>query len=112
MKFWNRRNKIEFFNSEPSIIDSFPIIESKNLKLDWVKKLREDFQKKSERPLIVATETHPLRCPGIFDLFKYGYIVRLHKDVSIVQESKDKIGWQFIKRHQFQTHNQSAKLIH
>ena len=99
MKFWSRRNKIEFFHIEPSIIDSFPIIESKDLKLDWVKRVREDFQKEQE------SATHLVRCPGIFDLFKYGYIVSLHKDVSIVQESKDKFGWQFVQRNQFHTHN-------
>jgi len=37
MKFWNRKNKIEFFNNEASIIENFPIIESKDLKLNWVK---------------------------------------------------------------------------
>ena len=45
MKFWNRRNKIEFFHNEPSIIENFPIIESKDLKLNWVKGARKHFQK-------------------------------------------------------------------
>ena len=95
MKFWNRRNKIEFFHNEPSIIETFPIIESKDLKLNWVKRAREDFQNR-----VIEDETndpafaHLLRCPGIFDLFKYGYVISLHKDVII--EVLDKgFEWQF-----------------
>ena len=38
------REKIEFFNGEPGIIDNYPIIEAKNLKLKWVDKAKQDFQ--------------------------------------------------------------------
>ena len=44
MQFLNKKNKIEFFNSDPSVIDNYPIIESKELNLNWVKKVREDLQ--------------------------------------------------------------------
>ncbi len=44
MKFWNRRNKIEFFHSEPSIVESFPIIEFKKLKLKWVQKVKQKLE--------------------------------------------------------------------
>ena len=82
MNIWKRKNEIIFFHNEPSIIDLFPIIESKKLKLDWTNKVRQDFQnrKNSERDMIPI---HVSRCPGIFDLFKYGYTVTLHKDIVI-----------------------------
>ena len=84
MKFWNRRDKIEFFHNEPSIIETFPIIESKDLKLNWVKRAREDFQNRvKEDETDVPGFSHLLRCPGIFDLFKYGYVIPLHKDILI-----------------------------
>ena len=87
MKYWNRKNKIEFFHNEPSIIDNFPIIKSKELKFNWVNKLKKDFQnhvKAGDTEL--PGFTHISRCPGIFDLFKYGYIVTLHKDVIIIPD--------------------------
>ena len=86
MKLWNRKNKIEFFHNEPSIIENFPIIESKDLKLNWVHKTKQDYQnivKESGNPPFA----HLSRCPGIFDLFKYGYIVSLHKDILVKPES-------------------------
>ena len=86
MKFWNEKNKIEFFHNEPSIIDNFPIIESKDLKLNWVHKTKQDYQnivkESGKLPYL-----HLSRCPGIFDLFKYGYIVSLHKDIIVQPES-------------------------
>jgi len=75
---------IEFFHNEPSIIKLFPIIESKNLKLNWVKKARQDFQNKVEESNDKNPKfKHLLKCPGIFELFKYGYIVTLHRDIII-----------------------------
>ena len=95
MKFWNRKNKIEFFHNEPSIIDTFPIMESKDLKLNWANKARQDFQNLIKEGAGNNPEfSHLARCPGIFDLFKYGYVISLHKDILI--KRKD-IGfeWQF-----------------
>ncbi len=94
MKFWNRKNnKIEFFNNEASIIENFPIIESKDLKLNWVKKARQDFQDNikplsNNKPGFISP-SHLMRCPGIFDLFKYGYIISLHKDIIIKSKGKN-----------------------
>ena len=84
MKFWNKREKIEFFHHEPSIIESFPIIESKDLKLNWIKRAKEDFQNHVKKGYNNKPgHEHLTRCPGIFDLFKYGYIISLHKDIVI-----------------------------
>lgn len=84
MNFWNKKNTIEFFNDEPSIIETFPIIEHKDLKLEWVKRARQDFQNivkdgGDKKPGF----GHLVRCPGIFELFKYGYVIRLHRDIII-----------------------------
>ena len=91
VKFWNKRNKIEFFHNEPSIIENFPIIESKNLKLKWVKKVKQDFANHVKNKTDYA---HLSRCPGIFDLFKYGYVISLHKDI-IINFSGKEFEWKF-----------------
>jgi hypothetical protein len=97
MKFWNKRNKIEFFHHELSIVDNFPIIETKDLKLQWVKKARKDFENSvkngaDKNPGFI----HLIRCPAIFDLFKYGYIVPLHKDVLIRLKQGGGFEWKYI----------------
>ena len=92
---WKRKTQqqIEFFNSEPSIIDNFPIIEAKDLKLKWVTAAKKDFQSLVRSPEMLKKEgyefKHIVRCPGIFDLFKCGYIVSLHKDVVIKAGQKE-----------------------
>jgi len=86
---WNRKNKIEFFNNDPNIIDNYPIIEAKNQKLKWVKKTREDFDELVKKGAgDIPGFSHLVRCPGIFDLFKYGYIISLHKDLLIRPKGK------------------------
>ena len=92
MKFWNRKKsqRIEFFNVEPSVCDNYPIIESKDLKLKWIKGAKKDFQDRvAERASEDPGFSHLARCPGIFDLFKYGYIVTLNKDIWIGPRGKD-----------------------
>jgi hypothetical protein len=94
---WKRKTSsmkqcIEFFNGEPSVIDNYPIIESKDLKLNWVKGVREDFQnhaKKKDNTIQQPGFRHLSLCPGIFDLFKYGYIIPLPKDIIIKPKGKD-----------------------
>jgi hypothetical protein len=86
----DRKNKIEFFNNDPSVIDNYPIMESKELKLNWVKRVREDYQNQvNQGKQKLAGWSHLSRCPGIFDLFKYGYVIPLHKDVIIRPNGKE-----------------------
>ena len=55
--------------------------------------LSQDFQSLVRSPDLLKKEgyefKHIVRCPGIFDLFKCGYIVSLHKDVVIKSERED-----------------------
>ena len=79
MNFWKKKNKIEFFNDELSIIETYPIIEYKDLKLEWVKRARQDFQNiVKDGGDKTPGFGHLTKCPGIFELFKYGYVIRLH----------------------------------
>ena len=86
----NKQQRIEFFNSEPSICDIHPIIETKDLKLNWIKEAKKDFQDHVAKG---DTDTpgyiHLTRCPGIFDLFKYGYVIPLSKDIMITPKGED-----------------------
>ena len=113
MKFWNRKNKIEFFNSDPNITENFPIIESKDIKSNWVKSVRADFQKYA-REIDLPNFEHLSRCPGIFDLFKYGYIITLQKDLIIKPDMKGGFEWIVPRKVEdggLVVHHQSTALI-
>ena len=91
---WKQKTNIEFFHHKLSIVDNFPIIEYKDLKLQWVKKAREDFQNRAKKgDNNIPGFTHLSRCPGIFELFKYGYVVTLHEDIKIKKKDIG-IEWQ------------------
>jgi len=84
MGFLNKNNKIEFFHPDLNAAENFPILDSRDFKLNWVKKARANFDKargdgRTENPGF----TNITRCPGIFDLLKEGYVVRSHKDLMI-----------------------------
>ena len=71
------KKRIEFFNEIRGVADLFPIIEAKDYKPNWTKKAREDYLQNKD------VDVHPYRCPGIFDLFNCGYIVRSWCDFSM-----------------------------
>jgi hypothetical protein len=71
------KKRIEFFNEVKGVADLFPIIEAKNCKPDWIKKVREDYLQNKN------VDSHLSRCPGIFELFNCGYIVRSWCDFKI-----------------------------
>ena len=90
MNFFKKDNEIIFFHNEPSITDLFPIVESKELKLNWPNKLRQDLKNRVKKDTeLDMYYNHVSRCPGIFDLFKYGYVVSLHKDIIIKPKGKE-----------------------
>tara|TARA_Y100000310_G_C20460036_1_gene704891 strand:- start:45 stop:806 length:762 start_codon:yes stop_codon:yes gene_type:complete len=72
------KKRIEFFNEIKGIADLFPIIEAKDYKPNWVKKVREDYVQKKGK-----ADVHLYRCPGIFEVLNYGYIVRSWCDFTI-----------------------------
>ena len=90
MKMWNKKKeKIEFFNDEYDITENYPILESKNFKPKWIENVRKDLENSiKEGSLNVPGFSHIARCPGIFDLFKYGYVIPLHRDIIIIPHEK------------------------
>ena len=86
---WNKKEeKIEFYHKE-NLQNTYPIIESKNLKLKWWADARKNFDMHvKEGALNVPGFSHIMRCPGIFNLFGYGYIVRLHRDLILIPHER------------------------
>lgn len=74
--------KIIFFSITPGVKELFPIIHASEYRPKWVQKARDSFKeelKNNQGDKFV----HLYRCPGIFDLMKYGYIVSLPFDLTI-----------------------------
>ena len=71
------KKRIEFFNEIKGVADLFPIIETKDYKPDWIKKVKEDYLQNKNRDI------HLYKCPGIFEIFNCGYIVRSWCDFKI-----------------------------
>jgi len=85
---------IEFFSTIPGVAEAFPIIEAKNFRPEWTKAAIKDLTDKKSKVTNNDTGrfTHLAYCPGIFDLFKTGYIVPMWYDVNI-KTQKDTPGF-------------------
>jgi len=85
---------IEFFSTIPGVAEAFPIIEAKDFKPEWTKSAIKDLVDKKSKSTDNDTGrfTHLAYCPGIFDLFKTGYIVPMWYDINIKTE-KDTPGF-------------------
>lgn len=76
---FKKQDKIEFFSTIPGLADTFPIIPAKEWRPKWVASCKEDFSKHKS----YTRPSHLYQCPGIFDLFKTGYIIPLWHDTVI-----------------------------
>lgn len=84
---------VEFFTSAPGLSDIFPIIPAGQYRANWMNIAKEDWiQNKSK--FVNNRQTHIFQCPGIFDLFNYGYIVPLWHDLLIKTDGANR-GYQW-----------------
>lgn len=84
--------KIEFYSKISGVPDLYPIVEAKDALPAWAKSARDSYIKKKENT--VGRMNHIYQCPGIFDLFRHGYIVPMWHDLIITTNgSKDEFTW-------------------
>ena len=74
--------KIEFFSSIDGVADSTPILEAKNYQQGWFNESRKDYIKQLDAA-DGGTFAHVYRCPGIFDLYKTGFLITAWCDIKI-----------------------------
>lgn len=92
---------IQFFCTIPGVAETFPIIEAKNYKPEWTKAAIQDLINKKNNVININTGrfTHLSYCPGIFDLFKTGYIVPMWYDIYIkTEKNKPGFSWTIADR--------------
>lgn len=67
----------------PSVVESYPIVQSKKINFEWVSKARDYY--KSNKDALVNT----LKCPGIFGIMGTGWIQRTYQDFGISTSEND-----------------------
>ena len=87
-EFWEDLDYVKFVSSVPGVADMFPIRPMSSYKPNWTKKAMEDY-KKNYKPNDKGS--HIALCPGIFDLFKFGWYVSAWYDVHIKHKKIDQV---------------------
>jgi hypothetical protein len=85
MFFKKKKPKIEFFSKVPGIADTYPIIPASKFSPRWMKACKEDYIRTKN----YRVPSHLQQCPGIFDLYKHGFIIPLWHDTVIKTEGEN-----------------------
>lgn len=72
---------IEFYSTISGVEEACPIIEAKDFSPKWASKVKTEYIEKLKQG--DQRFYHIFQCPGIFDLFKTGYIVPMWHDITI-----------------------------
>lgn len=84
--------KIEFYSTVPGLPDLYPIEEAKDAMPNWAKAARDSYIKRKNQSL--GRMSHIYQCPGIFDLYKQGYVIPMWHDVIIsTNGNPDEFTW-------------------
>lgn len=80
---WNKKN-ITFTNNIKGVAEVAPLIPSRNVKRRWVQNAQVEFQKIRQSPEYgMHPMIHTVRCPGIFKLMRYGWVMNAWQDFTI-----------------------------
>jgi hypothetical protein len=85
---WFKKREITFYG-ERSYWDILnPIIKSSQVKREWIKRAKYDFDRKLlEKNQIYTTSSH--RCLGIRELFEKGFVVKTHCEFAVETNGND-----------------------
>jgi hypothetical protein len=87
---FNKRPKLEFFSLIPEVTKLAPIVPAYEIKQRWFEKVTEDFVNKTKEPNFGHTPfIHTAKCPGVFNLMRYGWIMTTWQDI-IIKTNGDK----------------------
>lgn len=83
---------IEFYSKVPGLPDLYPILPAKDSMPKWTRAARESYINKKKSSL--ERINHVYQCPGIFDLYNYGFIIPMWHDVIITTyNNPDQFSW-------------------
>jgi len=92
--FFNKP-KFKFYSTIPGVCETYPIIEAKKVKHNWVKPAVDAFKAKiANIDNYQNTLTGVAKCPGVFDIMHQGWILTAWCDIIIeVDLDKNFINW-------------------
>ena len=83
--------KIEFVSRIKGVAEMFPVLEASQYKRKWVNTALADYKENHKE---MHNQSHIVRCPGIFSLFKKGYILTSWFDISIItKKGEEGFSW-------------------
>ena len=74
--------RIEFYSEIYGLADTVPILRTSEVLPKWISLVRNEYKQ------FPKDRSHLYRCPGIFDLFNYGYIVPAWHDLKIKSDGE------------------------
>lgn len=88
---FKKQEKIEFFSKIEGVADAYPIIPANKFRPKWMSRCKQNYIDNKDRNL----PSHLYQCPGIFDLYNYGFILPLWHDV-IIKTQGGQPGFQYV----------------
>ena len=87
---FKNKTKLEFFSLLPEVADIQPIIPASEYKPKWWANAQKDFIEQTKHEDFGTQKfTHTVKCPGIFNLIRHGYILKTWQDI-IIKTNGDK----------------------
>ena len=81
---FSKQLKLEFFSIQPEITKLSPIIPAHEFKPKWWDKAQQEFVNATKDPNFGKSKfVHTAKCPGIFNLIRYGWIMTTWQDIII-----------------------------
>lgn len=81
---WNKQPKVEFFSLSPEVTELAPIIPAHKFRPDILMNSGKDFAAKKKQPDFGMTKLiSTAKCPGIFNMSRYGFILTTWQDIVI-----------------------------
>jgi len=83
--------KIEFFSKVKGLAETFPVIPANQYRPKWMSICKDDFIKTKD----TLQPSHLQMCPGIFEIFKHGYMVPMWHD-AVIKTTYDREDFDFV----------------
>lgn len=83
--------KIEFFSKVDGLADAFPVIPASQYQARWMTTCRNDFKQQKH----TLQPSHLQLCPGIFEIFKHGFMVPMWHD-AVIKTTRDRDDFDYV----------------
>lgn len=85
--FFKKTKKIEFVSLVPGVQDAYPVTPASNFRPKWTELALSDYKRQKDNG---PNFNHIALCPGIFDLYKTGFIVPMWHDIMVKTDGDGK----------------------